>query len=46
METKIDSITDVQVVAEKAKDTANKALQYGKSTHKRLDEIKDNQKWH
>ncbi|MFP3391029.1 hemolysin XhlA family protein [uncultured Brevibacillus sp.] len=45
VETKIDSMTDVQTIAEKAKDTANEALQYGKSAHKRLDEIKDNQKW-
>ncbi|ASJ55543.1 hemolysin XhlA [Brevibacillus formosus] len=38
VETKLDSMTG-------AKDTANEALQYGKSAHHRLDEVADNQRW-
>lgn len=45
VETKIDTMTDVRATAEEAKETANEALQYGKSAHHRLNEVADNQKW-
>ncbi|BAH43915.1 conserved hypothetical protein [Brevibacillus brevis NBRC 100599] len=45
VETKLDSMTDVRVTAEEAKEKANEALQYGKSAHHRLNEVADNQKW-
>ncbi|EJL29931.1 hemolysin XhlA family protein [Brevibacillus sp. BC25] len=45
VETKIDTMNDVRATAEEAKETANEALQYGKSAHHRLNEVSDNQKW-
>ncbi len=38
LETKIDSMTDVR-------ETALEALQLARSSHKRIDEIADNQRW-
>lgn len=45
VETKIDSMTDVRITAEDAKETAQEALQYGKSAHHRLNDVADNQRW-
>ncbi|WP_239616139.1 hemolysin XhlA family protein [Cohnella mopanensis] len=45
LETKIDAMTDVRETAEAARDSALEALQSSKSSHLRIDEIADNQRW-
>ncbi len=45
LETKIDAMTDVRETAEAARETALEALQVARSSHKRIDEIADNQRW-
>ncbi|WP_028988016.1 hemolysin XhlA family protein [Thermicanus aegyptius] len=45
IETKLDTMTDVKLTAEKAKSTADEALQSAKSAHHRIDDVADNQKW-
>ena len=39
VETKIDTITDVQSIADEVKEVANTALASTKSTHRRLDKM-------
>jgi hypothetical protein len=45
LETKIDAMTDVRETAEAAREAALEALQMARSSHKRIDEIADNQRW-
>ncbi len=45
LETKIDAMTDVRETAEAAREAALEALQVAKSSHKRINEIADNQRW-
>jgi len=45
VETKIDAITDLREMAESTRETALEALQLAKSSHQRIDEIADNQRW-
>lgn len=45
VETKIDAITDLREMAESTRETAFEALQLAKSSHQRIDEIADNQRW-
>ncbi|QMV42974.1 hemolysin XhlA family protein [Cohnella cholangitidis] len=45
LETKIDAMTDVRETAEAAREAALEALQSSRSSHLRIDEIADNQRW-
>ncbi|XID92514.1 hemolysin XhlA family protein [Paenibacillaceae bacterium WGS1546] len=45
LETKIDAMTDVRETADAARESALEALQSARSSHLRIDEIADNQRW-